>query len=301
MFTRLAIAIAFSAATLAAQASYPPSIPDADRVETYKTVDGVDLKLWIFEPEGHSAHDQRPAIVFYFGGGWRNGTPTQFVPQAKYLASRGMVAMVADYRVANRHENTANECLRDAKAAVRWIRQNALRLGVDANRVAAGGGSAGGHLAAAVATLPGHDDSGANFYTRHAPNALALFNPAVMLASAPGFERFEERREELRERMGAEPESMSPFHHVRAGLPPTIIFHGKADKTVPYPTAAAFCKKMQAKGNRCELNGYEGMPHGFFNHGRNDNVPYRSTVRKMDEFFRSLGWLEGEPTMAPSE
>ena len=301
MLKRLAFAVFLSAAALGAQANYPPAIPEASRVETYKSVDGVDLKLWIFEPKGHSANDERPAVVFFFGGGWRGGTPTQFVEHSKYLASRGMVAMVADYRVASRNQNTANECVKDAKAAVRWIRQNALKLGIDANRVAAGGGSAGGHLAAAIATLPEHDDSAANFYISPVPNALALFNPAVMLAPAPGFEAFEARRKELTERMGAPMESMSPYHHVTDGLPPTVIFHGKADTTVPYATAEAFCKKMQAKGNQCQLHGYEGMPHGFFNHGRNENGPYRSTVRKMDEFFLSLGWLKGEPTMDPTE
>ena len=301
MMIRLALAAALSALSLAAQTNYPPSIPEASRVETYKSIDGVDLKLWIFEPEGHTANDEAPAIVFFFGGGWRGGSPTQFVEHSKYLASRGMVAMVADYRVASRNQTTANECVKDAKAAIRWVRQNALKLGIDANRIAAGGGSAGGHLAAAVATLPGHDDSGANFYISHIPNALALFNPAVLLAPTEGFEAFEKRRAELTERMGAPLESMSPYHHVESGMPPAVIFHGKADTTVPYPTADAFCKKMQAKGNRCELNGYAQMTHGFFNRGRNENVPYRSTVRKMDEFFLSLGWLEGAPSIGPSE
>jgi acetyl esterase/lipase len=301
MLKRLALAAALSALTLAAQSNYPPSIPEASRVETYKSVDGVDLKLWIFEPKGHTANDETPAIVFFFGGGWRGGTPGQFVEHSKYLASRGMVAMVADYRVSSRNQNTADKCVQDAKAAMRWVRQNALKLGIDANRVAAGGGSAGGHLAAAVAALPEHDDSAANFYISPVPNALVLFNPAVVLAPAKGFEHLEERREELTERMGAPVESMSPYHHVRAGLPPTIVFHGKADTTVPYSTVEAFCNEMKAAGNRCELNGYEGQKHGFFNHGRGDNIPYRDTVRKMDEFFITLGWLEGEPTMAPTE
>jgi acetyl esterase/lipase len=181
------------------------------------------------------------------------------------------------------------------------VRQNALKLGLDANRIAAGGGSAGGHLAAAVATLPEHDDSAANFYISPVPDALALFNPAVVLAPAPGFDAAVERIEGLTERMGAPLESMSPYHHVRAGMPPAIIFHGKADTTVPYVTAEGFCRKMREAGNRCELEGYEGMAHGFFNYGRNENAPYRSTVRKMDEFFISLGWLTGKPAMQSTE
>jgi acetyl esterase/lipase len=301
MLKRFALVSTLSAVSLAAQAAYPPSIPDATRVETYKSVNGTDLKVWIFEPNGHTANDQTPAIVFFFGGGWRNGSPTQFVEHSKYLASRGMVAMVADYRVASRQQVTADKCVQDAKAAMRWVRQNAFRLGIDPNRIAAGGGSAGGHLAAAVATLPGHDDSGANFYISPVPNALVLFNPAVLLAPAPGFEGVKDRVAELTERMGAPVETMSPYHHVRAGLPPAIIFHGKADTTVPYETAEGFCRKMQEKGNRCDMQGYEGQTHGFFNYGRNENGPYRSTVRKMDEFFISLGWLKGQPSMEATE
>ena len=295
-----AVLAALSALTLAAQSTYPPAIPDASRVETYKSVDGTDLKLWIFEPKGHTANDTTPAIVFFFGGGWNGGSPTQFVEHSKYLASRGMVAMVADYRVASRNKVTANECVKDAKAAMRCVRQNALKLGIDPNRLASGGGSAGGHLAAAVATLPEHDDTAANFYISPVPNAMALFNPAVVLAPAKGILN-SDAIERLADRMGAPLESMSPYHHVRAGLPPAIVFHGKADTTVPYATAEGFCRKMQEAGNRCELEGYEGQAHGFFNYGRNENVLYRDTVRKMDEFFISLGWLEGEPSIKSTE
>ena len=169
--------------------TYPPDLPGA-KVEVYKTIGDTKLNLYIYEPKGHQASDKTPAIVFFFGGGWTSGSPTQFEHHCQHLPERGMVAITADYRVASRNQNTADECVKDAKAAMRWIRQNALKLGIDANRVAAGGGSAGGHLAAAVATLPEHDDSAANYYISPVPNALALFNPAVVLAPAKGFEAF---------------------------------------------------------------------------------------------------------------
>ncbi len=80
------------------QKEYPPHIDGAKEV-TYKTVDTTKLNLWIFNPEKHKSTDTAPAIVFFFGGGWSAGSPTQFVKHCEYLSARGMVAIVADYRV----------------------------------------------------------------------------------------------------------------------------------------------------------------------------------------------------------
>jgi hypothetical protein len=76
-------------------------------------------------PADWKKDDKRPAIVFFFGGGWTSGTVKQFEPQAAYLASRGLVAARADYRVKSRHEVTPDACVEDARSAVRWLRQNA--------------------------------------------------------------------------------------------------------------------------------------------------------------------------------
>ena len=106
-------------------------------------------------PRTGNPRDKRPAIVCFFGGGWTGGTPRQFLPQCKYLATRGMVAIAADYRVASRNHVKAVDCVRDAKSAIRYVRKNAARLGVDPERIVAAGGSAGGHLAAACGTISG--------------------------------------------------------------------------------------------------------------------------------------------------
>jgi dipeptidyl aminopeptidase/acylaminoacyl peptidase len=120
-----------------------------------------------------------------------------------------------------------------------------------------------------------------------------LFNPAVVLGEAAGLSEInQERVASLKERMGVEPKSLSPYHHVKAGGPPTILFHGKADTTVPYATAELFAKAMTDAGNKCQLVGYEGQLHGFFNYGRGNNEYYEKTVAAMDEFLVDLGYIK---------
>jgi arylsulfatase A-like enzyme/acetyl esterase/lipase len=286
--------LALATSSFAAQA-YPPKFEGA-RSEVYKTVGDVSLSLHIFEPAG-PAQPNRAAIVFFFGGGWNNGSPVQFEQQCRHLASRGMVAISADYRVATRHQVKPTACVADAKSAIRWVRANARRLGIDPQRIAAGGGSAGGHLAAAVATVPGFDEPGDDLNVSAVPNALALFNPALVLAPLDGLDLqgFESRVSA--DRMGTDPRNLSPAHHVKRGVPPTIIFHGKADTTVPYSTAEAFAAAMTKAGNRCELVGYEGQPHGFFNFGR-ANGRYAETLAAMDRFLVSIGFLAATPAGA---
>ena len=271
-------------------AGYPPQMEGA-QVEVYKTIGDVKLSVYIFNPPGHPAGDRRAAIVFFFGGGWRSGTPKQFEQQCRHLASRGMVAITADYRVASRHGAQVVDCVRDAKSAIRWVRQNARRLGIDPERIAAGGGSAGGHLAAATATIRGLEEPGEDPAVSSRPDALVLFNPAVVLAPV-GEAPAGKAPEVMRERAGIDPEKLSPYHHLSKGAPPTIIFHGKADTTVPYRTVELFCEKMAAVGNRCELAGFDGQAHGFFNYGRAGNVMYQETLKKADEFLVSLGYLK---------
>lgn len=292
MLTRFAALLLFTAALGFSADAYPPAFEGA-RAEVYKEIGDVKLSLHVFEP-ATGPKTGRPAIVFFFGGGWTSGNPKQFEQHCRYLAARGMVAITADYRVASRHQVKAAVCVADAKSAIRWVRENARRLGIDPKRVAAGGGSAGGHLAAAAATLPLFDEPKENRSVSSIPDALVLFNPALVLAPFEGIalDGFESRVSA--ERMGAEPTKLSPVHHVKKGTPPTIIFHGRADTTVPYATAEGFTRVMQKAGNRCELVGFDGQAHGFFNYGRGDNSNYRATLVGMDAFLVSLGYLPKE-------
>lgn len=269
--------------------------PQKSREEIYKTVGKVRLKVRLYEPEGLKEGDPRPAIVFFFGGGWRTGTARQFRSHCEYLASRGVVAMAADYRVLSRHGTKADICVTDAKSAVRWVRANAERLGVDPRRIAAGGGSAGGHIAACAGTIEGFEAEGEDALVSSVPDALVLFNPALVLAPVEGRVDPNDRRLiGLKHRLGVEPEKLSPYHHVRAGAPPTLVLHGTEDAVVPYFTAELFAEAMKKAGNRCELEGYEGQEHGFHNAG---NKAHLAAMKRVDKFLASLGWLEGEPAI----
>lgn len=250
---------------------YPPQI-DGAKSEVYKKTPQGDLNMYVL---GAESGKSKPAMVFFFGGGWTNGSPVQFKTQAEHLVGRGMVAFLADYRVASRHKTKVTDCAADAKSAVRWIRANAKRFGVDPKRVVAGGGSAGGHLAALTGVIDGFDEKGEDRGISSRPNAMVLFNPALVIGDS------------LKDRVGADPKAVSPADHVRAGQPPALIFHGTGDTTVPFATAKLFCDRMKQAGNRCELSAFDGRQHGFFNLGRNGD-DYGRTIREMDAFLESL-------------
>jgi len=259
----------------------------------YKTVDDVKLRLFAFAPEGHKASDKKPAIVFFFGGGWTGGSPGQFAQQSRYLASRGMVAITAEYRVKSKHGAKVPQCVADAKSAIRWVRANSEKLGVDPTRIAAGGGSAGGHLGACVGVVPGLDEDSEDASVSSQPNAMVLFNP--VMATAPVDElssQYNQGMARRSEQFGGDPRVVSPYHHIREGQPPMIMFFGSADRL--REGAVIFEKAYCAKGNRCELKTWEGPGHGFFNFGRGDNKYFIETCREMDRFLASLGYIEGE-------
>ncbi len=287
------LAMLMFAPSVWAQRNYPPQFTDAD-THVYKTIGETKLKLYVFKPQGHQPSDHRPAMVFFFGGGWTNGSPTQFEQQCRYLASRGMVAITADYRVASRQQAKVVECVKDAKSAVRWVRGHASELGIDPEKIVASGGSAGGHIAACTGVLTEFDEPNEDHAVSSRPNAMVLFNPAVSFKSGK-LEADKKRAEELAGRTGVPPEQISPAEHVAKDLPPTLILIGTKDFLID--GNHEFVDKMKAAGNRCELDLYDGREHGFFNYGRGNNRDFRATTASMDRFLASLGYVQGAPSV----
>lgn len=255
--------------------------PTSDETKVYKKVGDVELKLHIFKPEGHKASDKRPAIVFFFGGGWNSGTPAQFYPHSEYLAKRGMVAMSAEYRVKSRNKTTPMECVKDGISAIRWVRAHAAELGIDPEKIAAGGGSAGGHVAAATGTTRGIVEKGEDESVSARPDALVLFNP-VYDNGPTGYGH---------SRVKAYWKQISPMHNIDKTTPPAVVFLGTKDRLIPVATAEKFRDHMTDAGVRSELHLYEGQTHGFFNQSKSPES-YKKTVAQMDDFLTSLGFLK---------
>jgi acetyl esterase/lipase len=255
----------------------------------YKRVGGKDLKLWVFSPRDMKGSDQRPGIVFFSGGGWRNQNPEQFAPQARYLASKGMIAVVADYRVSRVDNSGAYNGVTDAKSAIRWLREHAGELHIKRKALAAGGASAGGHLALSAAVLDGFDEPGEDQKVSSRPDALVLFNPPPKTFPDPE-DVLTPQLKQIAAWLGPRARDISPIHHLAKNLPPTIIFHGKNDSLVPYAAVEAFCKKANDLDNRCTLVGYDGADHGFFNPGPNMKW-YYETLSEAEKFLRSVGYI----------
>lgn len=246
------------------------------RVATYKKIGDTKLTLHIFTPPKHKADEPKPAIVFFFGGGWANGSPRQFYPQCAHLASRGMVAISAAYRIKNKHGTSPVKSTLDAKSAMRYVRTHAKELGIDPNRIAAGGGSAGGHLALMTAFNTDLNDPSDDLSVSCRPNALVLFNPA--LDGGPGTL--------CNKLFGDDWKSLSPMHNVRPTPPPAIIMQGTKDKLIPVSDAEKFTAQMKEAGGTCTLKLYKDQPHGFFN-----KLKYEETLEEADRFLTSLGYL----------
>lgn len=271
---------------LAVSASAVASNSVTDPVtQFYAKRSGVSLRAVVYRPEGWKPRELRPAVVIFHGLGWTKGQPEWGETYARHYASKGLVSICAQYRLAQ-GSITPVHSIDDARDAIRWVRANHAALGIDPNRIAVHGLSTGGHLALAAAMFQG------NSSVSPIPNALILYSPAVDLAGNQTFQQL------LGEKTPAS--SVSPMANVTKGLPPTIILQGDVDTVTPFAGAKLFCDKMAAAGNRCELNRYMYVGHLFTPKGTPDTGAPKPDPRveaaalvKADAFLASLGYIKG--------
>jgi acetyl esterase len=244
---------------------------------TYRAASGRALRIHVFSPPPHER--PAPAILLFFGGGWRTGSVSALADQARAFAGRGYVAGLADYRVKCRDGTNPLDASADARAAYAWWRAHAARLGADPRRIVLSGGSAGGQLALMAAQdAPAGEE----------PAALVLFNPAVdLVGPAPWYQKLFAR-------------SISPSVLPVDHLPPTIVFHGLSDHRVPIGTVRAFCRRAAAQGRTCRIVSYRGQGHGFYHSDRIDPAlgrsPYDDTMARAFHFLDARGITTWDPT-----
>jgi acetyl esterase/lipase len=251
----------------------------------YRKAPEGELYLHFFFPPDWKADDARPAIVLFFGGSWKVGSYQQMVPQAEYFASRGLVAAAADYRIQSKHHTTPDKSVEDAKSAMRWVRTHARELGIDPDKIIAGGGSAGGHLAAATALVDGFNAAEDDTSVSCRPCALVLFNPVLNLTHLPD-------KRMAAGTSDATKKQLSPTFYLQKSTPPAVLFYGTADDKYR-PQGEEYVAKAKELGLRADLHFAPEMSHGFFNHSPWTEV----TAQKADEFLTSLGYLKGPPTI----
>ena len=251
------------------------------KVFTYKQSGAKPQELEVYfpanwEPSGKKA----PGLILFHGGGWSGGTLDQFRYACRYFASRGLVAATANYQLAPKASDSAIEsrkrvCITDAKSAIRWMKQHAGELGVDPNRIITGGGSAGGHVSVLATTNPGLNDPADPKNIDTSVVAYVLFNPAFDPKDASDAE-------------------VDVLKHLKASLPPAILFFGTMDTWKPGADAAL--EKLKALGNKnAELWLADSQAHGFFN-----APPWHDlTIAEADRFLVRLGLLSGQGTLAP--
>lgn len=249
-------------------------------IQAYKKTGSFgDLRLHIYLPNDNSKERKR-VIVFFHGAGFTSNKvgPRQFHHHAEHFASRGMVAICAEYRpmqVAGLFSPI--DCIANAKSAIRWIRSNSAELGVNSDQIIAAGASAGGYLCLICDMFEREfNDPADDVAVSGKPDALVIFNGGV--DSAALIPLFPDSADALR--------VASPANRMTAGLSPCLFFHGTDDANIPIAAICDFVRRSTEAGNLARLSVFEGAGHGFFNYGNDENVPYLRTIREMDI------WLE---------
>ena len=245
---------------------------------TYTGMNGDRHSIEVYTPKNHSAEAKAPCFIFFHGGGWSNGNLKAGRPICEYLASRGMVALTADYSMHSRAdeaklpqgESRKRICVMDGKTVVRWVKQHADELGVDSNRIAVGGASAGGH----ISVLQMMDE---HYINPSDPKGVDTDVQAFVLL-CPAFTILERDRTP----------DVNVFNHLDKEFPPSLFLMGETDN---WKTASVqLIGKLIQKDADVEAWVGPGVGHMFF---RTEGWVTPTNI-KVDEFLVKHGLLEGQ-------
>lgn len=231
----------------------PTGYPGAESF-VYRELAPVPIRLHVYKPKGWSKSDRRPALAYFFGGGWVKGSTDHSIGWARWAAQLGMVGIAPDYRVKDRFGTSPLEAVADARAALKWVEDHATELGIDSTKIVVAGNSAGGHLAlwTAIAKPPPGSSDSESPPTK--PVALLLSSPVSDTTEGKGY---------MPSRFGPNAAGLSAIDHLDEKMPPVLLFHGDADQVVPQRQSLALRDKLIATGNSCEFIDVPGGSHNF--------------------------------------
>ncbi len=249
-----------------AKSKAEPEFPTDVRVERNIAflAEGRTEKADLYSPLVPPKGKKLPGVVMIHGGGWVGGRrdAEREINIGGTLARNGFVVMSIDYKLSLNKQTVWPTNLWDCKTAVRWLRKNAARLGVDPDRIGVVGGSAGGHLAAMVAlTTPADGLDPAEPYgdvscavkccvDLYGIADIGTYHDVTMLGKA-----FAEAPELYRR--------ASPVVYVRSNSPPFLLLHGTADTTVKLEQSQLLADTLARFGVKHELVIVPGAPHSF--------------------------------------
>jgi acetyl esterase/lipase len=261
--------------------------------KVYKTVHGHELVADVFYVSDTDQKLDNPAIAFFHGGGWAYGSPGEFYGACERFARKGFITFSFQYRLSINDDGTYPhpeispvEAVKDARSAIRWLRENAGELKIDPEKIIVGGQSAGGQLALSTELMDKINEDTDNLKVSSSPNAIVLYSSCVNTMEAWIDNLLGERREQIW--------SISPYHNLRADMPPTIAFHGESDCMVLFYTMQFFNEKMKKLGNPFELITYEGRDHYLGEGGEEKYSGYfdEEILEKTDVFLKEHGFID---------
>ncbi|MCX7012051.1 MAG: alpha/beta hydrolase [Candidatus Sumerlaeota bacterium] len=255
----------------------------------YKQTPQGELRIYFAMPADWSPNDKRPALVFFYGGGWSGGDVFSDGWVAEHFTKCGVVVGLVDYRVRNRQGVMLDKCAEDARSAVRWVRANCQDLGVDPECIIAGGGSAGGHIAGCTAVIDAPNADTDDLRVSCIPNGLILFYPVASLVDGSRAKAFQQM-------LGADLAlKLSPARNVTRSWPPTVLFSGTSDRNLA--NGILLHNNAKEAGVMVELYVEEGAGHGVLPTGPMDV----SWLQYAADFFIRAGVIDkGTQNETPS-
>lgn len=223
---------------------------------------GRELKADLFTPPAGTSNGT--GVLLVHGGSWVGGDRAQLRGYGILLGRNGYTSLACEYRLAPGAHWPAQ--LHDVKAALRWFRASAPRLGIDPGKIAVSGNSAGGHLAlmmAATQNAESFEGSGGNPGVPTDVAACIAFYAPVLLG-APGAGLSAAVRAFLgRDATDERVREASPITQATGAFPPTMLLTGNNDALVPDESSVRMYSALRDAGAKAELHIFEGAPHAF--------------------------------------